>query len=86
VTYHVYLRVTPLKEMKHFHVKGKLAPRYIRPFKITSRRGEVAYQLNLPLELADVQFPPPIPTLGVSQAPVKPDLHNADKLLTSTLI
>ena len=39
----VYLRVTPLKGTKRFHVKGKLAPRFIGPFKITARRGEVAY-------------------------------------------
>jgi hypothetical protein len=48
----VYLRVTPLKGMKHFHVKGKLAPRYIGPFKITSLRGEVSYRLELPVELS----------------------------------
>ena len=28
---HVYLRVTPLKGTKRFHVKGKLAPRFIGP-------------------------------------------------------
>ena len=48
----VYLRVTPLKGMQRFHVKGKLAPRYIGPFKIISRRGEVYYQLELPPELS----------------------------------
>jgi transposase InsO family protein len=32
-----YLRVTPLKGMQRFHVKGKLAPRYIGPFKILAR-------------------------------------------------
>ena len=48
----VYLRVTPLKGTKRFHVKGKLAPRFIGPFKITARRGEVAYQLELPPELS----------------------------------
>jgi hypothetical protein len=31
-----------------------LAPRYIRPFKIVERRGEVAYQLELPESLAGV--------------------------------
>ena len=51
---HVYLRVTPLKGAQRFHVRGKLAPRYIGPFKITERRGEVAYQLELPPELSDV--------------------------------
>jgi hypothetical protein len=48
-----YLRVTPLKGMQRFHVKGKLAPRYIGPFKILAHRGEVSYQLELPQELSD---------------------------------
>nr|XP_051201628.1 uncharacterized protein LOC127315153 [Lolium perenne] len=50
---HAYLRVTPLKGMQRFHVKGKLAPRYIGPFKVLARRGGVSYQLELPAELAD---------------------------------
>src|SRR3954447_125277 len=45
-----YLRVTPLKGMQHFHVRGKLAPRFIGPFKVLSHRGEVSYQLELPSE------------------------------------
>lgn len=40
---YVYLKVTPLKEVHRFQIKGKLAPRYIRPYKIKARRGEVAY-------------------------------------------
>src|ERR1043165_6609833 len=43
-----YLRVTPLKGMQRFHVKGKLAPRYVGPFEDIARRGQVAYQLSLP--------------------------------------
>ena len=35
-------------------MKGKLAPRYIGPFKILDRRGEVAYQLELPESLSGV--------------------------------
>jgi hypothetical protein len=31
-----------------------LAPRFIRPFKILEKRGEIAYQLELPLQLSDV--------------------------------
>ena len=48
----MYLHVTPLKGMQRFHVKGKLAPRYIGPFKILARRGDVSYQLELPEELS----------------------------------
>jgi hypothetical protein len=51
--YFVYLRVTPLKGMQCFHVKGKLAPRYIGPFKILERRGEMYYKLELPAELSE---------------------------------
>ena len=51
---YVYLRVTPLRGVKRFHAKGKLAPRYVGPFKILERRGEVAYQLELPQSLAGV--------------------------------
>ena len=43
-----YLRVTPLKGTHRFGIKGKLAPRYIGPFRILAKRGEVAYQLELP--------------------------------------
>ena len=35
-------------------MKEKLAPRYIGPFKILERRGEVAYQLELPGSLSGV--------------------------------
>jgi hypothetical protein len=31
---HVYLKVSPMKGVKRFGVKGKLAPRYIAPFPI----------------------------------------------------
>jgi hypothetical protein len=37
-----------------FKIRGKLAPRYIGPFKILEQRGEVAYQLELPPQLSDV--------------------------------
>jgi hypothetical protein len=39
--------VSPIRGIKRFGVKGKLAPRYIRPYQIQARRGEVAYQLSL---------------------------------------
>jgi hypothetical protein len=51
---HVYLKVSPIWGMRRFKVKGKLSPRFIRPFLILKRVGEVAYQLELPSHLADV--------------------------------
>jgi hypothetical protein len=51
---YVYLKVSPMRSVKRFNMKGKLAPRYVGPFKILERRGEVAYQLDLPESLAGV--------------------------------
>jgi hypothetical protein len=50
----VYLKVSPMRGTRRFGVKGKLAPRYVGPFKIVYRKGEVAYQLELPPQLSDV--------------------------------
>src|SRR3954470_13294295 len=49
-----YLQVTPLKGTQRFGIKGKLAPRYIGPFRILAKRGQVAYQLELPPHLSRV--------------------------------
>jgi hypothetical protein len=51
---HVYLRVSPMKGVKRFGVKGKLAPCYIGPFPILEKCGSVAYKLGLPPSLAGV--------------------------------
>src|SRR3954464_4854891 len=50
----VYLKVSPLKGMQRFQLKGKLAPRYVGPFKVLGRRGEVSYRLELPEQMAVV--------------------------------
>jgi hypothetical protein len=50
----VYLKVSPMRGTHRFKAKGKLAPRYVGPFKIIDRKGEVAYQLELPSQLSDV--------------------------------
>jgi hypothetical protein len=52
----VYLKVSPMRGTRRFRVKGKLAPRYVRPFKIIDRKGEVAYQLELPPQLSEVHY------------------------------
>jgi hypothetical protein len=44
----VYLKVSPMKGLRHFKVRGKIAPRFIGPFKILEKRGEVTYPLELP--------------------------------------
>nr|GEZ07654.1 putative reverse transcriptase domain-containing protein [Tanacetum cinerariifolium] len=43
-----------LKGVVRFGKKGKLAPRFIRPFKIIEQIGPVAYRLRLPEELNGV--------------------------------
>jgi hypothetical protein len=50
----VYLKVSPMRGLRHFKVRGKLAPRFIGPFKIMKKRCEVACQLELPPQLLDV--------------------------------
>jgi hypothetical protein len=39
----VYLKVMPMRGLHRFKVRYKLAPRFIGPFKILEKRGEVAY-------------------------------------------
>ncbi|GKA55687.1 putative reverse transcriptase domain-containing protein [Tanacetum coccineum] len=50
----VLLKVSPWKGVMRFGKKGKLAPRYVRPFEILKRIGPVAYRLRLPEELTGV--------------------------------
>jgi hypothetical protein len=50
----VYLKVSPMRGLRRFKVRGKLKPRFIGQFKILEKRGEVAYQLELPPQLSNV--------------------------------
>src|ERR1041385_6230904 len=38
-----YLRLSPLRGIKRFGIKGKLAPRFVGPYKVLERRGDVVY-------------------------------------------
>jgi hypothetical protein len=50
----VYLRVSPIRVVQRFGMKGKLAPRYVGPFEILKTCGPVAYRLQLRHQLAAI--------------------------------
>ena len=43
-----------MKGTRRFGIKGKLAPRYVGPFKIIGKGGDLAYQLELLSNFANV--------------------------------
>ncbi|XP_055824282.1 uncharacterized protein LOC129892747 [Solanum dulcamara] len=49
---HIWLQVSPMKGVMQFGKKGKLIPRFIGPFEILARVGEVAHKLALPPSLS----------------------------------
>nr|GEU34078.1 putative reverse transcriptase domain-containing protein [Tanacetum cinerariifolium] len=50
----VFLKVSPCRGVRHFGIKEKLSPRFIGPFEILDRVGEVSYRLALPPQLSHV--------------------------------
>nr|GFC67338.1 putative reverse transcriptase domain-containing protein [Tanacetum cinerariifolium] len=50
----VMLKVSPWKGVARFGKRRKLNPRYVGPFNVLERVGDVAYKLDLPEELSRV--------------------------------
>src|SRR3989337_2335915 len=87
---YAYLRVTPMKGVKRFHTRGKLAPRYLGPFPVIARKDRVAYQLELPPELSDIHdvfhisqlrkcIAPPIKQVDMTEIELAKDLTYEEK-------
>ena len=49
---HVFLKVSPWKGVRRFGLKEKLSPRFIGPFEVLERVGDVAYRVALPPQLS----------------------------------
>jgi hypothetical protein len=82
---HVYLRVSPIKGVRRFGIKGKLAPRYIGPYPIIDKYGPTSYQVELPAKLSGVHnvfhvsqlkrcLKPPTDVVVEDIIPLEPDL------------
>ncbi len=50
----VYLKVSPMRGVRRFQVKEKLAPRFIGPYPIIGRVGPATYHLELPESMSDI--------------------------------
>jgi hypothetical protein len=82
---HVYLQVSPMKGVRCFGIKGKLAPRYIGPYPIIDKYVPTSYQVELLAKLLGVHnvfhvsqlmrcLKPPIDVVIEDTIPLEPDL------------
>jgi hypothetical protein len=82
---HVYLRVSPMKDVRRFGIKGKLAPRYISQYPIIDKYGPLSYQVELLERLSGVHnvfhvsqlkrcLKPPTDVVVEDTIPLEPDL------------
>ena len=51
---HVFLKVSPMKNVMRFGKKGKLSPRYVGPFEMLEKVGVLAYKVALPPKLGKI--------------------------------
>jgi hypothetical protein len=82
---HIYLQVSPMKGVRRFGIKGKLAPRYIGLYPILDKYGPMSYQVELPVKLSGIHnvfhvfqlkrcLKPPTDVVIEHTLPLKPDL------------
>jgi hypothetical protein len=82
---HVYLQVSPTKDVRRFGIKGKLASRYVGPYHIIDKYGPTSYQVELPSKLSGVHnvfhisqlkrcLKPPTDVVVEDTIPLEPDL------------
>jgi hypothetical protein len=50
----IYIRVSPMKGVSRFGIKGKLAPRYAGLYPIIDKYGPMSYQVELLAKLSGV--------------------------------
>jgi hypothetical protein len=74
-----------MKGVRHFGIKGRLAPRYIGPYSIIDKYGLLSYQVELPSKLSGVHnmfhvsqlkicLKPPTDVVIEDTIPLEPDL------------
>ena len=66
----VFFKVSSMRGVTQFGIKGELAPRYVGPFEIIERVGDVSYYLNCLLQLSHVHNVFPFPCSKEHTRPV----------------
>ena len=77
---YVYLKVSPMRSVKRFNMKGKQAPRYVGPFKVLKRSREDAelvlflfHALRRPTDVAELCRLPPSASASCTPSSVRLD-------------
>ncbi|WVZ71257.1 hypothetical protein U9M48_019866 [Paspalum notatum var. saurae] len=78
---HIYLKVSPIRGLRRFKVKGKLTPIYIGPFRIVDKKEAVAYQLELPTHLSGTRCLPCVTVKEMFESTRRTDSFGRIKIL-----